>query len=36
MIKYSEMAEVQHIPGDKIHDGLGAWNGYYSLYAEHL
>jgi hypothetical protein len=31
-----KMAEVQQLPGDKIHDGIGAWNGYYSLYAEHL
>lgn len=27
------MAEVQHLPGDKIHDGIAAWNGY-SLNAE--
>ena len=35
MMKYSKMAEVQHLPGDKIHDGIAAWNGY-SLNAEHL
>jgi len=36
MMKYSEMAEVQTLPHNKIHDGIAAWNGYYSLYAEHL
>ena len=31
-----KMAEVQHLLGDKIRDVTAAWNGYYSLYAEHL
>jgi hypothetical protein len=36
MMKYSKMADVQHLPGDKIHDGIAAWNCCYSPYAEHL
>jgi hypothetical protein len=27
MMKYGKMAEVQHLPGDKIHDGIAAWSG---------
>jgi hypothetical protein len=36
MMKYTKMAEVKPLPDNKIHDGIAAWNGYYSLYAEHL